>query len=173
MFDWLRHKLGFLTYREIEEFRKQMELPESIKKLHRLTSEPYEHVLNVALGQWPDKEDREKMLFGLRSLYKSSDFFAGLVNNSILWAEGRSNHSVGRFKQLAFERIILVSCDKESEIRASVASKDAEMGRALGPLIQSWLIRLRHVELSEGYSINELWNEFFAGLRRVRQNLNY
>jgi hypothetical protein len=91
--------------------------------------ELHEKILDKVFGQYSgERKTRGWMIFGLGMLYPHSDFFAQIVKRSILWAIDDSRHDVGHFKRLAFGHILLDSCDKEREIRASVGATDSDFG---------------------------------------------
>lgn len=170
LIDWIKHKMGYLASSDLLKYREYLRYPDIYRDKFFIDTKLHDKILDEVFSQYSkDKKIQEKMTFGLRSLYAESDYFAGIVKNSILSAIEESRTHVGDFKHLAFWYIIFGSCDKEKEIRASVATRESQVMQGFGPLMKL----LRSVRLGEGYSINELWDEFFAELRRVRRSWNW
>jgi hypothetical protein len=165
LIDWIKHKMGYLTSSDLLEYSQYLRYPEIYSQKFFVDTTLHDKILDEVFSQYSkDKKVQDKMVFGLRLLYMESEFFTGIVRNSILSAIEGSHAHVGHFRRLAFAYIIFQSCDKEEKIRASVTADGSQVVQWLGHFKEF----MRSVKLSEGYLINELWEEFFDELRRIR-----
>jgi hypothetical protein len=107
LIDWIKHKMGHLTSNDLIEYKQYLSYPEIYRLKFSVDTTLHDKILEEVFSQYSkDAEIREKMTFGLRSLYMESDAFARIVKSSILSAIDKSRAQVGYFKRLAFAYII-------------------------------------------------------------------
>lgn len=154
--DWIKKKCGILTWSEIVQYRQNIEWEESSHRFLLIGTDLEERVLGKIFGQVSkDEEARERLTFGFQVMFKTSEVFAELVKESIKEAVERSWNNVKEFERVAFEKIIVTASTKENEIEQSLAK------------IDNFDKFIHAVKLAEGYSVNDVWTEIFAYIRRV------
>jgi hypothetical protein len=102
---------------------------------------------------------RDRLTFGLRLMFKTSGVFAEIVKESIKREIESSWRDVKKFESVTFAEIVVTAYDRENEIMQSLAK------------INNFSKFMHGVKLSEGYSVNDLWAEIFAYIRRVNRIL--
>jgi hypothetical protein len=117
-------------------------------------------ILKEIFSQVSKKEKtRKRLTFGFEMLFDSSDVFSVIVKSAIKAAVDECWKDVKRFKRDSFVRTILASHEQEKRIIQSLSK------------IDNFSKYIHGIELSEGYSVNRVWNEIFAYTRRVSQIL--
>lgn len=156
--DWIKRKLGLLTWSELVEYKKDLEY-QLLYKRETIFESPYEDKIldEVFGGVSDDKRMKDRLTTGMEGLFEASRPFNWIVKMTVKQTIEEADGDVSWFKRVALARILQSTYQNESEIRQSLSKADDH-------------IRLfNSVTLAEGYSMDELWEEFFAYVRKMRR----
>jgi hypothetical protein len=102
---------------------------------------------------------RDRLTFGFEMLFGSSDVFSEIGKNSTKASVDECWKDISRFKRVSFVRTILTSYEHDKEILQSLSK------------IDDFSKIMHDVKLSEGYSVNQVWDEIISYIRRVNRTL--
>jgi len=158
--DWIKQKLGLLTSSELLEYRKDLEYPWLYEQKFLVGNTVEGKILKEVFEQISEeKKTRQRLTFGMKALFKTSDVFNQIVKASMKQSIDESWRDVNRFKQISFGRIVYACCEREKEILQSLSKLD------------DFSVRMCSIKLSEGYSVEQVWQEFFSYIERLSKSL--